>query len=99
MRAALGEAYLQPQRPMGMGGTLTKLAAMCVMGFVESDIGVAADPHQIAVNAKGGCDMVQWVLKIIMELIHIWRGRHLTPSTRLAIWSAHVSVQLYWPTS
>ncbi len=74
MRAAMGEAYLQPQRPLGMGGALTKLAVVCVLGIVEAAVGVAACPHQFAVNAKGGCDMVQWVLQIIM--IRSWRGRH-----------------------
>jgi len=59
MFAALGEAYLQPQRPLGMGGTLTKLAATRVLGIVESVVGVAVGPHPfIAVNAKGECDMV-----------------------------------------
>jgi hypothetical protein len=50
-----------------MGGTLTKLAAVCVLGVVEADVGVATSPHQFALNAKRGCDMVQWVLQIIME--------------------------------
>ena len=50
-----------------MGGTLTKLAAVCVLGVVEAVVGVAKDPHQFAVNAEGGCDIVQWVLQIIME--------------------------------
>ena len=30
-------------------------------------MGVSDGPHQIAVNAKGGCDMVQWILQVIME--------------------------------
>ena len=62
MRTSLGEAYLQPYRPLGMGGTLTKLAAVCVLGVVAAAVGVATGPHQFTVNAKGGCDLIQWVL-------------------------------------
>ena len=69
MRAAQGEAYLQSQRPLGMGGTLTKLAVTYILGIVEAVVGVAAWPHQFGVNAKGGCDMVQWVLQIIMKAL------------------------------
>ena len=36
MRAAQGEAYVQPHRPLGMGGTLTKLAAIYALGNVEA---------------------------------------------------------------
>jgi len=28
---------------------------------------VIAGAHQFAVNTKGGCDMVQWILHVIME--------------------------------
>ncbi len=45
MRASLGEAYLQPHRSLGMGGTLTKLAAVCVLGVMENVVGVATGPH------------------------------------------------------
>jgi hypothetical protein len=37
------------------------------MEVVEAVVSVAAGPHQFAINAKGGCDMVQWVRQIIME--------------------------------
>jgi hypothetical protein len=43
---------------MGMEGTLTKLAAIFVMGLVKAAVGMAVGPHQIAINTKGGCDMV-----------------------------------------
>ena len=67
LRDALGAEYKQPQRPLGMGGTLPKLAASCVLSTVSAAVGVAAGPHQFAINAKGGCDMVQWVLQVILE--------------------------------
>jgi hypothetical protein len=50
-----------------MGGTLTKLDVVCVLGVVDDAFGVATCPHQFAVMAKGGCGMVQLVLQIIME--------------------------------
>ena len=58
MRAVMGEAYIHHQRPLGMGGTLTKLAAVCVLGVVDAIVGVATCPHRFAMNAKGGCYMV-----------------------------------------
>jgi len=99
MHAALGEACLQPHRPLGMGGTLTKLAAVCVMGVMEVVAGVAAGFHQFEVNAKGGCLMVQWVLQNIMEIDPDLVRARRDAINALAIWSAHVSVHLCWPTA
>jgi len=45
-------AYMQPYRPMGMGGAITKLAASCVLGLVDTAAGIATEPHQFAINAK-----------------------------------------------
>ena len=58
LRAAKGDAYLQPHRPMGMGGTITKLAAIYDRSLVEVAVWAAAGPRQFAINTKGGCDMV-----------------------------------------
>ena len=45
IRAAQGDSYLQPQRTLRMGGTITKFAAICVLGLVEAAVGVVAGPH------------------------------------------------------
>jgi uncharacterized membrane protein len=41
-----------------MGVTLPKLAVICVLDSIEAAAGVAAGPHQFAINAKGDCGMV-----------------------------------------
>ncbi len=53
-----GPLYTQPQRPLGMGSTIPKIAANCLLGKVQPAVGVSAGAHHFAVNAKGGCDMV-----------------------------------------
>jgi len=62
-----GPDYKQPQRPLGMGSTIPKVAANCLLEKVQPAVGASAGPHQFAINAKGGCDMIQWVLQVIME--------------------------------
>ena len=62
-----GQLYRQPQRPLGMGSTIPKIVANCILAKVQPDVGVSARAHQFAVNAKGGCNMIQWILQIIME--------------------------------
>jgi hypothetical protein len=62
-----GPLYRQPKRPLRMGITIPTIEANCVLAKVHPSIGVSARVHQFAVNAKGGCDMIQWILQIIME--------------------------------
>ena len=57
-----GQLYKQPPRPLGMGSTIPKIEANCILAKVQPSIGVSAGSHQFAVNAKGGCDMIQWIL-------------------------------------
>ena len=63
MEAALklrqGQLYMQPQRPLGMGNTFPKIAANYILAKVQPVVGVSAGARQFAVNAKGGCDMIQ----------------------------------------
>ena len=62
LRALQGDQYMQPQRPMGMGGAISKRAPSCVLAVVDASVGVAVGPHQFAINAKGGRGMVSWVM-------------------------------------
>jgi len=62
-----GPLYNHPQRPLGMGNTIPKIAANCVLANLQPAVGVSLGAHQFAVIAKGGCDMIQWILQIIME--------------------------------
>jgi hypothetical protein len=63
-----GRLYTQPQRSLGMGSTIPKIAANCILAKVQPAVGVSAGVHQFFVNVKGGCDMIQWIhLQIIME--------------------------------
>ncbi len=57
-----GQLYSQPQRPLGMGSTIPKIAAKCILAKVQPAVSVSAGAHQFAVNAKGGCAMIQWIL-------------------------------------
>jgi hypothetical protein len=67
LREKQGAVYMQQRQPLGMRSAIPKLAASCVLESVQPTIGVAAGANQFAVNTKGGCGMVQWVLQIIME--------------------------------
>jgi hypothetical protein len=67
MKRKQGPNYIQPQRPLGMGNTIPKVAANCILAKVQHAVAVSAGAHQIAINAKGGCNMIQWDLQIIIE--------------------------------
>ena len=62
-----GAEYRQPQRPLGMGSAIPKLAANCVLKFIEPAIEMIAGADQFAVNTKGGYVTEQWILQVIME--------------------------------
>ena len=68
LREQQGNAYIQPQRPFGMGSAIPKLAANSVLGIRQHAVSMVARAHLIAVNAKGGSDMVQWIFQDIMEV-------------------------------
>ena len=48
LNLAQGEAYLQPQRPIGMGTTVAKLACNCALKMVKEAMGQAVGPTQFA---------------------------------------------------
>jgi len=67
LKLAQGEAYLQPQRPIGMGTTFAKLACNCALHMVKEAMGPTMGPSQFAVETKGGCALLQWALQMAME--------------------------------
>ena len=58
LRQKQGLNYRQPQRPLGMGNTIPKIVANYVIAKAQPAIGVSASAHQLAVNVKGGCEMI-----------------------------------------
>jgi hypothetical protein len=67
LKLAEGEAYLQPQRPIGMGTSVAKLACNCALHMVKEVMGPAVGPTQFVVETKGDCDLLQWALHMAME--------------------------------
>ncbi len=59
LKLAQGEAYLQPQRPIGMGTTVAKLACNFALQMVKEAMGPTMSPSQFAVETKGGCALPQ----------------------------------------
>jgi len=53
-----GDAYLQPQKPLGMGSTLVKVASNCALLIIKGSLGPAVEPTQFSAKTKGGCDLV-----------------------------------------
>jgi hypothetical protein len=58
-----GEAYLHPQRPLGMGSTLVKVASNCVLSLLKGNMGPTIGQAQFFVEIKGGCNQVQWAIE------------------------------------
>jgi len=48
MKRAQGPAYLQPQRPLGMGSTFGKLASNCALYLIRGAMGPAVGPAQFS---------------------------------------------------
>ena len=67
LKQAEKEAYLQPQRPIGMGTTVAKLACNCALHMVKEAMGPAVGPTKFAVETKGGCALLHWALQMAME--------------------------------
>ena len=59
LKQQMGDAYLQPQRPIGMGTTIVKMACNCALPMVKEAMGPAVGPSQFAVKTKGGCALLQ----------------------------------------
>jgi len=62
LKLAEGEAYMQPQRSIGMGTTVAKLACNCALQVAKEAMGPSVGPTQFAVETKGGCALLQWAL-------------------------------------
>jgi hypothetical protein len=65
LKDKMGEAYLQPQRPIGMGIALIKLACNCALTMVQVAMGPAVGPGQFAVetrNERGMCSSTMGAL-------------------------------------
>jgi len=58
MKADLGHAYVQPERPLGMGSTLVKIASNYALLMLRGSLGVVVVPSQFSVETKGGCDFI-----------------------------------------
>ena len=58
MKQAQGPAYLQPQRPLGMGSTFVKLASNRALHLIRGAMGHAVGLAQFSVETKGGCELV-----------------------------------------
>ena len=75
-----GEAYRQPQRPIGMGTSLVKAACSCALTMVKDAMGPADGPSHFAVETKGGCALLQWALQMAMEVNPVLAGANLDAS-------------------
>ena len=62
MKRLLGDAYMQPHKPLGMGSTLVKLVSNCAMFLLKGNLGPAVGPSRFFVETKGGRDHMQWAL-------------------------------------
>jgi len=63
-----GHDYRQPQRPIGMGTAVVKVACNeCALLLVKEAMGLAVGPSQFAVETKGGCALLQSALQMPME--------------------------------
>ena len=62
-----GAAYLQSQRPIGMGTALVKTTCNCALLMVRDAMGPDVGPSQFAVKTKGDCALLQWTLQMGME--------------------------------
>ena len=75
-----GEAYRQPQRPIGMDTALVKAACNCALTMVKEALGPSVGPTLFAVETKGGCALLQWALQMAMEVNPVLAGASLDAS-------------------
>jgi hypothetical protein len=50
-----------------MGSTLAKIASNCDLAMLRGSLGAAVGPSQFSVETKGGCDLIQWAMRMAME--------------------------------
>ena len=67
MKDALGAVNVRPQRLIGMGSTLIKIASKCALLMLRGSLGAVVGPSQFSVETKEGCDSIKWALHIAME--------------------------------
>ena len=67
MKVKLGPAYVQPQRPIGMGMAIVKVACICAWLLVKEAMGPAVGPTQFVVETKRGGALLQWTIQMAME--------------------------------
>ena len=67
MKEALGADYVQPQRPLGMGFTLVKIASNYALTMLLGSLGAAVGPSQFLVETKGGCNLMKCALQMAMK--------------------------------
>ncbi len=67
LRRLQGDAYLHPQRFLGMGSKLVKVASNCALLFIKGSIEPAVGTSQLFVVTKGGCDHVLLALQMAMK--------------------------------
>jgi hypothetical protein len=58
---------MQPQRFIGMGTSLVKITSNCALTMVRDVMGPAVGPSQLAIETKGGCDLIQWAIHMAQE--------------------------------
>ena len=62
-----GLVYIQPQRPIGMGPTIVKVACNCALLLVKDAMWLAVGPSHFAVETKDGVELLQWAILMAME--------------------------------
>ncbi len=62
MKQSHGEAYSQPQRSMGIGSTIVKVASNYALLSLRDKLGSAVVPSQFSVETKDGSDQDQWAM-------------------------------------
>jgi hypothetical protein len=89
MKEELSTDYVQPQRPLGMGSTLVKIASNYPLLMPHGSRGAVVEPSRFSVERKGGCDLIQWALQIAIEYNKSMPARtvmmELTPSGRSSV--------------
>ena len=53
MNVDLGDAYVQPHRPLGMGSALVKIASNYALLMLRGFLGAVVGPSQFSIETKG----------------------------------------------
>jgi len=62
MKEYLDFAYVNPQRPLGMGSNAVKIASISADLILCGSLGAVVGPSQFLAETKGRCDLIQWAL-------------------------------------